>query len=293
MSELETKYVVTFDVGGSHVGAGLCRLSDLAIVRRSSGLLKNIASFDGFVTLLHELGTEAAAGETPIGASIAAPGPFDYDAGISLMQHKLEYLYKQDMRNALATRFGWTPQQVRFLNDAAAYVLGEVGAGSLKGTARSAGLTLGTGVGCAFVVNGRHVTSGEGVPPGGEIWNFPYEGGTVEDLISTRWIQTAYTVKTGAKKEVLEIAEAASSYAVARETFEEFGHNLGNVLRDVIAPFKPERVMIGGGIARSASLFLPAVERQVQELGFGVVLDTLDDQAALVGAAQFWRETAA
>jgi glucokinase len=294
LSEQETNFVISFDVGGSHVGVGLCRLPDLAIVRRSSGLLANVDSFDGFVTLLHELGAEAAGGEARVaGASLAVPGPFDYEAGVSLMQHKLEFLYKQDLRGALAERFGWEPERVRFLNDAASYVLGEVGAGSLKGTTRSAGLTLGTGVGCAFVVNGRHVTGGDGVPPGGEIWNFPYKGATVEDLISTRAIKTAYTMKTGAKKEVLEIAEAAARSGEAREVFEEFGHGLGNVLRDVIAPFKPERVMIGGGIARSAGLFLPATEREIRGLGFDVVLATLGDEAPLVGAAQFWRETSA
>jgi len=37
-------------------------------------------------------------------------------------------------------------------------------------------------------------------------------------------------------------------YPDARIVFEGFGTDLGRVLRDVIAPFKPERVMIGGGM---------------------------------------------
>lgn len=293
MSEQKSKSVITFDVGGSHISAGLCRLSDLAITNIATGPLAGIGSFEGFADLLHRLGAEAAGTAHIEGASLAVPGPFDFEAGMSLIQHKLQFLYKKDLRAALAARFNWQPSQVRFLNDAAAYVLGEVGAGSLKGTTRSAGLTLGTGVGCAFVVNGRHVTSGPGVPDGGEIWNFPYQGGIVEDLISTHAIKTAYTMKTGAKKEVLEIAEISTTSSSAREVFEEFGHTLGNVLRDVIAPFRPERVMIGGGIARSASLFLPAVERQIADLGFSVVTTELADHAPLAGAAQFWRETTA
>ena len=295
MISLDSQHLIAFDVGGSHIGAGLCRLSDLALIRTASGPIAEIDSFEAFADLLHSLGTQAAALAnlaTPLaGASLAVPGPFDHEAGVSLMQHKLQYLYKKDLRNALATRFNFPPARVLFLNDAAAYVLGEVGAGSLQGTTRSAGLTLGTGVGCAFIVNGRHVTSGPGVPPGGEIWNYPYQSGTVEDLISTRAIKAAYTARTGTEREVADLAASASADPDALAVFESFGTDLGRVLRDVIAPFQPDRVMIGGGIARSAPLFLPTAEREISGLNFPIVTATLSDQAPLAGAGQFWRET--
>jgi glucokinase len=60
------------------------------------------------------------------------------------------------------------------------------------------------------------------------------------------------------------------------------------VLRDVIAPFRPDMAVIGGGIARSAELFLPIAEEQIEGLGFRVVQSALQDQAPLVGAAHFW-----
>ncbi len=284
-------FVLTFDVGGSHVSAGLCRLPDLEIIRVASAPLGEVASFEGFVDLLHRLGKEAASAEENIaGASLAVPGPFDCDAGVSLMQHKLQPLYGKSLRNALAAKFGWAPDQLRFLNDACAYLLGEVGAGSVRGAKRAAGLTLGTGVGSAFAVDGRAVTEGAGVPSGGEIWNFPYGDGTVEDLISTRKLKADYLSLTGKDIEVIEIAAAAASEPAAREVFETFGLHLGEVLRDVIAPFRPDMVVIGGGISRSAPLFLPVAERQIAGLGFRVVTSTLLDQAPLVGAAQFWRE---
>jgi glucokinase len=89
---------------------------------------------------------------------------------------------------------------------------------------------------------------------------------------------------------VSEIAAAAATDPDARAVFESFGRHLGEVLRDVVAPFRPEMVVIGGGIARSASLFLPQVEKQIAGLGFRVVQSALWDQAPLVGAAHFWRE---
>ena len=293
MTTSDSQFLITFDVGGSHIGAGLCRLPDLALIHTASGPIAEITSFEAFADLLHSLGTQAAAGSSLAGASLAVPGPFDHQAGHSLMQHKLLYLYKRDLRAAIASRFQFAPEKILFLNDAAAYVLGEVGAGSLKGTTRSAGLTLGTGVGCAFVANGRHLTSGPGIPPGGEIWNYPYQGGTVEDLISTRAIKAGYKARTGAEREVADLASSATTDDDARIVFEGFGTDLGRVLRDVIAPFKPDRVMIGGGIARSTPLFLPAAEREISGLSFAIVTATLGDQAPLVGAGQFFQATIA
>ena len=67
------------------------------------------------------------------------------------MQHKLQYLYGFDLRGALAGHFGWPPTSVRFLNDAAAYLVGEIAAGAARGVSRVVGITLGTGVGSALV----------------------------------------------------------------------------------------------------------------------------------------------
>lgn len=286
-----SSFVLTYDVGGSHVNAGLCRLADLRVLRVAGADLHAVSSFEEFADLLYRLGREAAAEETDIaGASLAVPGPFDCVAGVSQMEHKLTYLYGKSLRNALAERFGWTPDRLRFLNDACAYLLGEVGAGSVKGAHRAAGLTLGTGVGSAFAVDGHAVVAGDGVPPGGEIWNYPYAGGTVEDLISTRRIKADYAALTGEDKDVAAIAADAAKDAAARQVFEDFGLHLGNVLRDVIAPFHPNMVVLGGGISRSSQLFMPFVEETVHGLGFSVVMSALMDRAPLAGAGQFWRE---
>lgn len=290
----DPQFVLGYDVGGSHVSAGLCRLSDLKIMRVAGDSLAGVDTFDGFADLLHRLGMEAANGETSLaGASLAVPFPFDCEAGMSLMEHKLTALYRRDLRGALAERFGWTRDRFRFLNDAGAYLLGEVGAGAVKGAKRAVGLTLGTGIGCAFAIDGTQVREGEGVPPGGEIWDYPYAGGTVEDLISTRKVKADYLARSGRDLDVAAIAAAADTDADARAVFETFGTHLGEVLRDVVAPFHPEKVVIGGGIARSAQLFLPAAEKQIADLGFTIVQSQLWDQAPLAGAAHFWREQAA
>ncbi len=291
MGSEESTGLLTVDVGGSHVSAALCALDDLRLRRLTSAPIAGVASFEGFVDLVYRLGHEAASTTERLGgAALAVPGPFDCAAGVSLMEHKLQYLYGKDLRSGLAMRFGWDPKQLRFLNDAAAFLLGELNAGSARGAKRAVGLTVGTGIGCAFADNGHYVTEGTGVPPGGEIWNFPYRDGTVEDLISTRAVKADYLALTGNDIEVKAIAEAASSDAEARGVFETLGRNLGEVTRDVIAPFKPEVVVVGGGIARSSELFLPIAQSLVEDLGIRIVPSTLFDEAQLIGAAAYWRD---
>ena len=285
------KSVLVYDVGGSHVAAAVCLdgAGDFRLGPVVSALHPAEQTSQAFVDLLHSLGVEASAGfDGVLGAALAMPGPFDYQAGVSRMRHKLPYLFGVDLRQALAGRFAWQGSQVRFLNDAAAYLLGEIGAGAARGVARAVGITLGTGIGSAFGVDGRVVTEGPGVPPGGEIWNLPYEGGIIEDALSTRAIQGNYQRRTGTLREVAEIAAAAADNPDAAQVFAEFGRHLGLALRMTLATFAPNVVVIGGGISRSAHLFLPAAQRELQGLNLELRVSTLLDHAALVGAAVAW-----
>ena len=282
--------VLVYDVGGSHIAAAVCfkdgfRLG--AVVRAN---LPEEQTSAAFVDVLHTLGMKAAeGGEGVEGAELAMPGPFDYAVGISWMKHKMPYLYGVNLSEALGARFGWKASQVRFLNDAAAYLLGEVGAGAAQGVKRVVVFTLGTGVGSGFAVNGKVVTEGKGVPPGGEIWNVPYEGGIVEDQISTRALQRAYKERKGQEREVASIAHyAIGGEPVSIGVFEEFGKNLGIALKRLLADFAPDVVVLGGGISRSAYLFLPAAKAELEGATFEVRIAELGDNAPLAGAGVAW-----
>ncbi len=275
---------LVFDVGGSHVSAALCQVCDLRLGPVVSAAHSGVQDCAGFVDLLYRLGAEAAEGRPrPLGAMLAVPGPFDFQAGASLMRHKLPYLYGIDLRQALAVRFGWQPAQVRFLNDADAYLLGELSAGAARGFTRAAGLTLGTGIGSAFAVDGRLVTEGAGVPQGGEIWNLPYEGGIVEDFISSRAISASYQRRTGKSREVADLAAAAPADRAAQDAFTEFGQHLGRVLGTLLAAFTPDVAVLGGGISRSAHLFLDATRSRLTGSSLQLRVSELGARAPLVG----------
>jgi len=243
----------------------------------------------GFVAVLQSLADQVAADTDSIaGASLAMPGPFDYTRGVSFMQHKLPYLFGRDLRQTFADSLKWQPDQIRFLNDAAAYMLGEIGAGAAKGFSRVVVLTLGTGVGSGFAIDGIVQTDGTGVPPGGEIWNVPYQGGIVEDQISTRALQKSYRERTGSRAEVAAIAAAAPTEKAAAEVFAEFGHTLGKAVKELLTDFAPDVVVLGGGIARSARLFLPQSQSELAGLGIELRVAKLDESAPLVGAGVYW-----
>ncbi len=281
--------VLVYDVGGSHISASLCAASDLGLGLVVKAALPETQAADAFIEVLASLAAQAGVkSQTAAGAGFAMPGPFDYAEGISWMKHKMPYLYGVNLRKTFARRMHWSGTQVGFINDAAAYLLGEVGAGAARGVSRVTGFTLGTGIGSGYAVNGHLVTAGKGVPPGGEIWNVQFEGGIVEDLISTRAIKHAYLERTGVEKEVAEIAAGAANDPVARDVFVEFGHNLGRALRVLLHDFAPDVVVLGGGIAQSSQLFLPAAQKELEGIRLELRIAVLGDRAPLVGAAVAW-----
>ena len=284
MADVGSSRVLTFDVGGSHVSAAVCHGEKYELGPVAIALYADVETSDAFVDLLCALGAKAATGcEGGMGATLAVPGPFNFEAGISLMKHKLPYLYGVDLRHALSGRLGCEPGEGRFLNDADAYLLGEVGAGVARGFRRAVGLTLGTGIGAAFTVDGRLVTEGPGVPADGEIWNVPYESGIVEDFVSARAVSGNYERRTGKKCTVAELAAVAPSDPDAEAAFEEFGQHLGRVVGVLLADFAADVVVLGGGISRSAHLFLPVTQSQISDETLLLRVSELKDRAPLVG----------
>lgn len=283
--------ILVFDVGGSHIAAGVFdpqsstpgAIRDLPLPPAGeSGTF-----FEAFESLV---ATALPAATTPRGISVAIPSPFDYENGISRMRHKFQSLYGVDLRQELSRRAGCPAGSIHFLNDAAASLLGELQQVGARGAKRAIGITLGTGVGSAFAVNGKIVVEGPGVPGGGEIWNQAYRDGIVEDYISTVAIQRTFEDLTGKRLQVCAIASATSHRQEAQVAFEKFGRELGSVLRQVNAEFAPDRIVLGGGIARAADRFLAAAKAELGEFGDRLFVSELFERAPLIGAGVSWLE---
>lgn len=283
--------ILVFDVGGSHVAASLFHPASTTL-----GLLHDLplppdANLETFMTSLATLAENASPGAASHrGVAVAMPNPFDYARGISFMQHKYQSLYGIDLRPGLAVHLTCDPSTIHFLNDAAAFLIGEIHQGAARAVSRTVGITLGTGVGSAFAIDGQIVTDGRGVPPDAEIWNLPYRQSIVEDSVSTRAIQRLYQDQGGPPTEVWEIARLAAMDSRARLAFESFGEELGKVLRSVCSGFEPQRIVLGGGISRSAALFLPAAESELAGLAIELRVSQLFNRAQLIGAGVDWKQ---
>lgn len=182
-------------------------------------------------------------------------------------------------------------EEFRYVNDAAAFALGECLGGVADDAERVVALTLGTGVGSGFVAGRRLVTSGDEVPANGWVYCLPFEGGIVDEAFSTRWVCGRYRELTG--QEISGAREAAERHAedpAARRLFDEYGERLAAFAAPVAERFRADMLVLGGNISRAYPLFGPAMERRLEADGhrIRIGLPARPDHAALIGAASLF-----
>lgn len=275
---------VALDLGGTHVSAATVDLGSVTVVHRSRARadLAPGAGRDELLARIRDTAHAARLGGTET-AGVAAPGPFDYARGVCLLEHKLESLHGVDLRTELATALDLPPEAVRFVNDAEAFVLGEWWAGAARGHDRALGITIGTGLGSAFLDRGRIVRSGAGVPAEGELYRVPFRDAPVETRVSRGAILSQYGVEG---IDVAEIAERArSGDARARETFDALARHLAEFVRPWLVAFAPTCLVVGGSIARSWNLLHDGLEQLEADVDVLACAEHIDD-APLLGAAR-------
>jgi glucokinase len=191
------------------------------------------------------------------GIGIGATGPLDMKEGLILECPFLPNLNNYPIREVVHERFDIP---VLLENDANCFVLGECYFGSGKGYETVMGYTLGTGLGCATVIN-RKIFSGA-TQHACEVWSSPYHNKTIEDFVSGRGISRMYKDLSGKNKSAREISQLAyHGDKQAKQTWEDFGEHLSCALSWGINTIDPGIVILGGSIANSMDLFAPSMER--------------------------------
>ncbi|NEE04201.1 ROK family protein [Phytoactinopolyspora halotolerans] len=261
------------ELGGGHVTGALIDTGSLRIVdgSRQRRPIDSDTSGDSVIVALAAVGARIAAQTVDIGPNgvgtwgLAVPGPFDYDRGVAWFDGvgKFASLYGVDVRATLAERLGVPADRVRFTNDADAFLLGALSGGSIAGHSRCMALTLGTGVGCSFAVDGRLVPEAENVIPGGRPHVLFYGGRPLEDVVSTRAIVAAYRAATGRSVDgVKEVAERARrDESAARSALDDAMVSLGRTMRPFLESFGATAVVVGGSISRSWDVIEPSLRR--------------------------------
>jgi glucokinase len=220
-----------------------------------------------------------------IGVTLGFPGPSDYGAGICLIEgvEKYQSIYGINMRDALRARLDLGQLPILFRNDAEAAVVGEACYGAGSNYRRLIGVTLGTGCGSAFLVDGVPVTSGLGIPPNGWLYPVLFRGLRADDLFSRRGLEARLQGASVTERNVREAAAAARAGDVgARQVFEEFGADLGTFLNLFAVAFAAEAVLVLGRIAGAIDLFAPPLR---QALSVPALPGKRGPDAPLLGAA--------
>jgi len=273
--------VAALDIGGTHVSA--------ARVEPGPGRVEGHVRVeyepdaDRDVLLDAILGAAIAVSAPAVEAiGVSAPGHFDYENGICTIRGvgKLETLYGVDLRRELSRACGVRADAVVFLNDAEAFLLGEARHGAARGHDRAIGLTLGTGLGSAFLAGGGIVREGAGVPPDGSLHVLDFRGAPVEERISAR----ALRARAGTGLDVREFAQAArTGDAAARRAFDGYASDLAEFLEPCVAAFAPGCLVVGGSISRAWDVIGPTLVPAFPEID--VARAERLDEAALLGAA--------
>jgi glucokinase len=283
--------VPVLEVGGTHVTAGWVRPDGWQVSEVSRRDLPAGGSAQQLIEILAGAGAGLAAGP---GAAwgIAVPGPFDYARGVAHYAGvgKFEALAGVDVGAALAEALPSRPGSLCFSNDASAFAVGEWLVGAARGATRCVAVTLGTGVGSAFLDKGISISSGSSVPPEAELHLLRHADRPLEDWVSSRAIRAGYVRAGGsAAREVVEIAGLArAGDAAARAAFDGAFRVLGEVLGPWLERFDADRLVIGGSISRSFDLVegpLRAGLSIASNWRFSIVTAAVPDLAPLVGAA--------
>jgi len=206
-------------------------------------------------------------------------------------------------------------------NDANAAAVGEMLYGAAKGLKNFICITLGTGLGCGIVANGKLVVGHNG--HAGEVGHTTvyFDGrpckcgrlGCLETYVSAPGI--VHTVQelmraTARESKLREISDtelnaekitqaARQNDQLALEAFTYTGRILGLKLADIVASVNPKVIVMTGGLSKAGALILDPAKKCMEEHmlsvfknGVEICQSTLSDKnAAILGAAALvWNE---
>ena len=247
----------------------------------------------------------------PAAIGLGAAGMIDVRKGVVLLSPNFP-----DWRQVpLARLVGEQTGLPTFLdNDANAITYGEKWVGAGKDMNNFACLTLGTGVGSGLMLDGRLWYGSQGSGP--EIGHMTIHPkgrrclcgnrGCLETLASAGWL-----VRMASKKRGLEslipnpsikdraplssrelYLRALQGDPFCRGLFENLGEALGIAIANLIHILSLEGVVLGGGLSRAATIFLPSLEKEFKKRltlvppeKIKIRISRLQEKSGVLGAA--------
>lgn len=303
--------VIGIDIGGTGCKGGVVDASGAVLVRYEEPT-DGDAGTKSIISVVEELVRRAGDSGVEVTAiGIGAAGFIDAATGSVTFSPNLDY----DDPNIAAAVRGRTDLPVTVDNDANAAVWGERAFGTANGCDHVAMLTLGTGVGSGFVVDGRLLRGATGAAAEFGHTIVEQDGplcpcgrrGCLEALASGRSIAAAGRAAAVSQPESLlvelagsagaitawHVAEAAAGYdEVAMAVLRRAGTALGTGLSNIVNVFDPQVIVLGGSVIAAGEAYLgPArdtLARSLQEQKRRPVrldVTALGQDGGIIGAA--------
>ncbi|MGA9118490.1 MAG: ROK family protein [Bacteroidota bacterium] len=279
----DARTVMTLDAGGTNFVFSAIQgneevTEEITLPSHADNLDRCIASMvEGFTAIRAKLS------RPPVAISFAFPGPADYPNGIIGDLGNLPAFRGGVALGPLLSETFHLPVFIN--NDGDLYAFGEgiagflphvnrllENAGSPKRYKNLLGLTLGTGFGAGIVRDGTLFLGDNSIA--GEIWllrNKLVPQMNIEEHASIRGVRRIYAREAGipadeapTPKEIFDICKGSvkGNANAALEAFREMGEAVGDAIANAITLIDG-LVVIGGGLAGAAEIFLPFVVNEM------------------------------
>ena len=294
-----------FDIGGTFIKA--VALRDQGVVGRAETPVQH-ESIEALCLQLANLRRELDPISEAEASGVAVAGLVDKSTGRLTASPHLPSLRNVDARPRFENSLGMT---VHVMNDATAAAFAEVQYGAARGLSHVLLITAGTGVGGGLVLNGKPYEGASGFA--GEIGHAPVEPfgdacacgkhGCLETECGAYYLVGRARAAIGSgvhsSLERVDPLDAAAIFEAARtgdsfslKLIDRAGSALGLACAMALQILDLERIVIAGGLARSADLLLPRIRSAARARSFGEIFDRasfvaaeLGHQAGAIGAA--------
>ena len=306
--------VVGVDIGGTMVRAGAVEKNGNILAIDETTIQAGEGPKSGLERIIHLIETILKKTDSRLdGIGLGCTGPLDIKRGVIQNPYTLPGWQEVPITSPLQSHFS---VPVILENDADAAAMGEYWTGAGQGAKRLLAITVGTGIGTAFVLNGQIYRGLENChPEGGHIpldpsgplcycgangcWEILASGTAITEQARQAVFQNPDSLMLalagGELKKIdtsIAVQAARQHDPVACQVIHRAATYMGLGIVTAINFFAPEMIVLSGGVMKSSDLFLPEINKIVHQNNRMVPADQvqivhakLGYYAGLVGAA--------
>jgi glucokinase len=225
------------------------------------------------------------------GVGIGASGPVELPTGTISNPDTLPWFSGFDLGGMLAAELG---VPVVIDNDAIGWALGEHHFGAGRGCERLLLVTLGTGIGVAFLDHGRPFRDRHGQHP--ECGHLPVQPGGPRcycrligcwEMVANRAsleVRASEVTGTPDLSVAYDLLQAGHSWLEA--VFVDYGHAVGRGLEPLNVAYSPDLAVVAGSVSRFLPYFAPGLDEEIRRRpGFSNDLEVVQSALGPYGGA--------